>query len=269
MLTDFMTRFAHVRTLQILVTLLSFSKSLSGQVPAAAPPSLETQLRNIYRPSVVSPEGLVASQGAVLTLVHGGLTASPFRGSYLVCVQTFHEGRLERSNRMCQMTAGPAMLADGAAVEVTRIQVDDKKGTVRFDLVDSPQDPASGAVLPAAHKAAILFEFPKGALAAGDAGMLTDVIDQELRLAPASGQGGGSQPQPQGIASPQGTAAPAGQAQPQAQQAPATVQLGMTREQVIATLGQPTKIVNVGPKTIFTYPDLKIIFQNNQVADVQ
>ena len=254
--------FAKRYNLALLIALPFLARCVVAQGTAAAPPTLEAQLQNIYRPTVVSPEGMVASQGAVLTLVHGGLTASPFHGSLLVCAQTFHGGKLERASRMCQMTAGPAMLADGAAVEVTRIQVDEKKNVVRFDLVDCPQDPASGTLLPAAHKAAISFEFPKATLAAGDAGMLVEAIEQELQMAPSGGQPNGAPP-------PQGAAGPGAPGQPSPAQVPVTVQLGMTREQVINALGQPTKIVNVGPKTIFTYPDLKITFQNNQVADVQ
>jgi hypothetical protein len=60
--------------------------------------------------------------------------------------------------------------------------------------------------------------------------------------------------------------------QQQAQTEPQTIQMGMTTDKVQASLGQPTKIVNLGPKQIFVYfvdKDLKVTFLNGRVEDVQ
>jgi len=51
--------------------------------------------------------------------------------------------------------------------------------------------------------------------------------------------------------------------------APKTIAKGETKEQVVAILGQPTKVVNLGAKEIDIYPDMKVIFVNKKVADVQ
>jgi len=45
--------------------------------------------------------------------------------------------------------------------------------------------------------------------------------------------------------------------------------MGMTTDQVQASLGQPSKIVNLGPKQIYLYKDLKVTLFNGRVADVQ
>jgi hypothetical protein len=58
-----------------------------------------------------------------------------------------------------------------------------------------------------------------------------------------------------------GSAAPSGP--------PPTIGLGQTPDQVIAAVGQPTRIVNLGAKQIYTYPDMKVIFMNGVVSDVQ
>jgi hypothetical protein len=50
---------------------------------------------------------------------------------------------------------------------------------------------------------------------------------------------------------------------------PQTVQLGMTTEQVQATLGKPDKAFNLGAKQIYVYQDVKVTFMNNKVSDVQ
>ena len=58
---------------------------------------------------------------------------------------------------------------------------------------------------------------------------------------------------------------PADAAPPQ----PKTISVGETREQVVAILGQPQKVANVGKKEIDYYPDMKVIFVQGKVSDVQ
>lgn len=48
-----------------------------------------------------------------------------------------------------------------------------------------------------------------------------------------------------------------------------SVDLGQTPDQVEAALGKPDKIVNLGSKMIYVYKDMKIIFVDNKVSDVQ
>jgi hypothetical protein len=52
-------------------------------------------------------------------------------------------------------------------------------------------------------------------------------------------------------------------------QAPKTISLGQTKEEVVAILGPPQKMVNLGAKEIYFYPDMKVIFVNGKVSDVQ
>jgi hypothetical protein len=48
-----------------------------------------------------------------------------------------------------------------------------------------------------------------------------------------------------------------------------TISLGQTPTQVEAIVGKPDKIVNLGPKVTYIYKDMKVIFQDGKVADVQ
>lgn len=50
---------------------------------------------------------------------------------------------------------------------------------------------------------------------------------------------------------------------------PRSIALGQTKDQVIASLGQPQKIVQLGAKEIDYYPGIKVTFVNGKVADVQ
>ncbi len=48
-----------------------------------------------------------------------------------------------------------------------------------------------------------------------------------------------------------------------------TIKLGMTQDEVRKSLGNPDKIVDLGAKQIYVYKDMKVVFQNSQVSDVQ
>ena len=48
-----------------------------------------------------------------------------------------------------------------------------------------------------------------------------------------------------------------------------SVDLGQKPEEVEATLGRPDKIIHLGAKTIYVYKDMKIIFLDGKVSDVQ
>ena len=50
---------------------------------------------------------------------------------------------------------------------------------------------------------------------------------------------------------------------------PKTISAGETKEQVVAILGQPQKVVSLGKKEIDYYPDMKVIFVQGKVSDVQ
>jgi hypothetical protein len=51
--------------------------------------------------------------------------------------------------------------------------------------------------------------------------------------------------------------------------APAEIALGQTIDQVTAILGTPKSIVDLGPKKIYVYKDMKVIFNGGKVTDVQ
>ena len=129
---------------------------------------------------------------------------------------------------------------------------------------------------PTYNKAQVVFQFPKGSLAKASAGDVEDTIGQLLAISDDSGdQGNQQQGQDQG----QGQAQGGGQGQGQGQGGgggdqqgggqPQTIQMGMTMDQVQQAMGTPLKIVNLGPKQIYVYKDLKVTFIGGRVADVQ
>lgn len=78
------------------------------------------------------------------------------------------------------------------------------------------------------------------------------------------------QPAAGGDAQPAADQAPAADPAPAAPAAPpATVAIGQSTDEVVAILGQPDKILNLGAKQIYVYKDLKVTFVKGKVTDAQ
>ena len=50
---------------------------------------------------------------------------------------------------------------------------------------------------------------------------------------------------------------------------PPTIEIGQTKDQVIAGFGQPARIAKLGAKEIFIYKDMKVTFTNGKVSNVE
>jgi len=48
-----------------------------------------------------------------------------------------------------------------------------------------------------------------------------------------------------------------------------TVKLGQSQEEVVAVMGKPEKIIDLGEKVVYVYKDMKVIFRDGKVADVE
>ena len=150
----------------------------------------------------------------------------------------------------------------GDKVYPTKIEVNLQKAKISFNVVSC--DSCNGVDPPTSMKGQVVFQFPKGYLEKADAGTVENAIGQVFSI--------GNDTQAQSN-QPQGQLEQAQQEQPaqqeQAQPDPKTIQLGQSTDEVQAALGKPEKIVNLGPKQLYVYRDLKITFVNGKVSDVQ
>lgn len=128
----------------------------------------------------------------------------------------------------------------GERVYVRQIDVEDKEIRFLVFTCEPQQVIIEGTTHNTRFKALVWFEFPKNYLAGADFSNVKAVVESVLA-------------DEKGIRS----------------ATPKSVELGQTPEQVEEILGRPEKIVKLGPKTIFVYKDLKIIFLNGKVADVE
>jgi len=58
-------------------------------------------------------------------------------------------------------------------------------------------------------------------------------------------------------------------AAPPTSAASVTVGLGQTSSEVVARIGDPVRIADLGQKTMYFYKDMKVIFVDGKVSDVQ
>ena len=128
----------------------------------------------------------------------------------------------------------------GENLYVTRIWI--TNDSVRFDVITSETYDATihGTTRQIRYVSTLAFKFPKDFLETADADAVEKVVDPVLI--------------PQSEAQAANTK---------------TVALGQTPDQVKAALGAPDKIINLGAKEIYVYKDIKVIFVDGKVSDVQ
>lgn len=190
------------------------------------------------------------------------------------CSAKFQDNKLHPSVGFCaaMLKNVSSYFQTGSKVYPPKIDVNLEKAKISFEVVacDSYNGGGSGSSM----KGGVVFQFPKGYLETANAGTVEDTIGQVFSIrsddqnsdrdgGQNSGQNSGqNQGQQQAQSGLQG-----GQAAAQAE--PQTIQLGQSTDQVLAALDKPEKIVNLGPKQIFVYKDLKVAFVDGKVSDVQ
>jgi hypothetical protein len=120
----------------------------------------------------------------------------------------------------------------------------------------------------------IKFPFAKGSVPPVDDFVKT--VAEVLTVQPADDQGnqGDQGGQSAAAPAPEPAAAPAAISTiapppPPADAPPPTIEIGQTKDQVIAGFGQPARIAKLGVKEIFYYKDMKVTFTNGKVSNVE
>ena len=267
------------RTIPALA-LLCVSVLLPGSAAAqSGAPSLGEQLAAQYKlVKMGSDTGgySVVEEGTLLAVEKGGVVGVPYSDK-TVLTSKYENGTVHPPSVMkaearkalfghFSQTASEGqsthLFRKGDKVYPTKVEVKLDKDLVVMSIVAC--DTCNNADPPTWNKANVEFQFPKGSLAKASAGDVEDTIGQLLAISDEAQQQGGQQPGQQ-----QGGGQGQGGQQQQAQTEPQTIQAGMTTDQVQASLGQPSKVVNLGPKQIYVYKDLKVTFLNGRVVDVQ
>jgi hypothetical protein len=263
---------------------------LSAQV------SLEDQLKAQYNLAKMGQDSSgysVTEAGTLLAIQKGGIIGVPYK-NMATRTATFQDGTVHASDATgiknnSFLKAGCGLLHKcpgtpdalngetetklfkvGDKVYPTKIAVDLTKDTVTMSIVAC--DTCNNTDPPTYNKAQVVFKFAAGTLAKGNASQVEDTIGQLLAISnddsQQAGNDQGNQENNNGGGNGQGNSKGGGGGQQQAAQ-PQQIEMGQSPDQVKASLGQPDKTVNLGPKQIWVYKDLKVTFLNGRVVDVQ
>jgi hypothetical protein len=219
--------------------------------------SLQEDLTKQFPVTQVANDGSVVTAGVVLVLQKDGFMTYGI-GAPLPALNTWKNGKISVGIGRA-LTVGMAMTNQGATALPTRrfvtreslwvIGIAVQKDAMTFRLLS---DPINGI----RYFGDLKFPFAKGNPPPLDQAILQ--INEVLMV---------QQPdKPSGEPAAAVSAAVPEPAPPAESQ---TVNLGDAPEQVVAALGQPKNIVNLGTRQIYVYTNLKITFENGKVADVQ
>ncbi len=228
-------------------------------------PSLQAQLNAQYKSVRIGADGaIVGDPGTLLAVQKGGIIAVPWK-ALAKCPAKFHDNEMHPSTGFCanMMKNVSGVFKKGAKVYPVKVDVDLAKAKITMQVVRC--DSCYNDSVQNAMKGEVVFEFAKGHLEKASAGEVEDTIGQVFAIISDDQQEQSADAAQQ----PDQQAAPAQQTQPAQQAEPATVQLGMTTDQVESALGKPDKIFNLGTKQIYVYKDVKVTFLNGKVSDVQ
>jgi hypothetical protein len=224
--------------------------------------ALEQQLITQYRLTPVDRAGQIGPAGSVVVLQKAGLVmytvANPMAPQ-----STYKNGKISKAafsgfgkdflNAMNKPGASAAIdqrvVAAGENAYVTRINIE-KDGAV-FRLYDG-----------AGYYGELKFPFAKNAVPAADEilpeiqGVLSVLQEATPAATPAPAPAAESVPQP----------APAAEQPPSP---PPTLKLGMSIDEIVAAMGQPDRVADLGAKKIYSYKDMKITFVDGKVSDIQ
>jgi hypothetical protein len=263
----------------VLVIALIVAGVMPCLVHAQVP--LEDQLKAQYKLVKMGSDTsgyAVVDAGTLLAIQKGGILGVPYSDQSIL--STKYEGGVVHSpNTLLSKGIGFGMKKFGKEQTTHLFQAGDKVYPSKIEVNLAKDSVAMGIVAcdtcnktdpPTYNKAQVIFQFPKGSLAKANASEVEDTIGQLLAISDDAQQDQGQQGDQGGQGNNQGNNQGGGQAQQQAPPAePEQIEKGQTPDQVKAALGTPEKIVNLGPKQIYVYKDLKVTFLNGKVSDVQ
>ncbi len=277
------------KKIHYLIPILAVAVGIVALPKASAQaPTLQEQLTAQYKlVKMGSDTGgySVVDKGTLLAIQKGGILGVPYSDQSIL--STKYEGGVVHSpSSVLSKGIGFGMAKFGKTQTTHLFAVGDKVYPMKID-VNVAKDVVTLAIVacdtcnktdpPTYNKANVVFQFPKGSLAAASAGSVEDTIGQLLAISNDDAQQGADQGGQQQGGGDQGGQQQAGQqaapqqsaAQEQPQAEPQTIEKGQTPDQVTAAMGKPDKIVNLGSKQIYVYKDLKVTFINGKVSDVQ
>jgi hypothetical protein len=259
-----------MRTIALAVALIAGYCTVSPMAAQdqSGKANIERGLESQYLPTKLAgpADGLRATQlGTVLVIQKDGMGAS-LANEMVTFGNNYKDGRIKHTlgGSLFHQSYTIRDIQAGERVYLLKTEVKDTGVVFNVQSCDAC-DGSPSDFDPMPYRAALTFQYPKGYWNNTGFAQIQQAIGEVFAF--AGSPNAGTQPNPEPVAP--GGAQVAQQPPPPPQQEPVKIGLGQTTDQVVAGLGQPDKVVDLGSKKIYIYKDLKITFVDGRVSDVQ
>jgi hypothetical protein len=271
--------------MRILASLLTSTALLAGMTAvasAADTAAIQKRLESEYTLTKATDDKTdIVTAGSVLILQKDKLMMLAASTSVNPCTNTYKDGKLS-PNGACRAGDvarkipwfGAKIPGSDSAPQSRYYVTGEKFWVTAIEVKDAGKDSAvilqffTDAVNDVRYAGALAIPFKQGLPSPDEvAKRVEEVVKVDDSNAGGGGQPASDAPAPAAEAAPPPIPPPP---PPPADAAPPpTVALGQTRQQVVGILGEPVHKAKVGIKDIYTYKDLKVIFVNGKVKDIQ
>jgi hypothetical protein len=268
--------------------LFALTFALSSTRSASAQDSLIAALKQKYRLSEINTQGVVANPGTVLTIEADGINAEPYP-TMITFENPVMDGQVKQRSKGLGFlkSTNLQILQPGQKVYITKIHDDiqGKEDSLKITILTADAvlatftNGAYGGQYQAAkrYSTTLAFKLPKGSLSQMSVDDASKMIEAVLSVNPAdqvrahdAGVVARSCEPHCAVSATTGTTVGAPVVAPvSAPPSAPTIALGQTPDQVTAIMGSPKQIVDLGSKKIYKYPDMKVVFIDGKVSDVQ
>ncbi|HEY3990299.1 MAG TPA: hypothetical protein VGM02_13435 [Acidobacteriaceae bacterium] len=258
-----------------------FAASAAGTMPSGG--GVVGVLQKKYLVTEMTPDHeQITKDGTTMVMKAAGVYSVPTTTMMMVPDNKVVDGKVQAPNMFLRVTltkAGAHVLQTGDKVYITKM--DSKSPDVlQLTIVTVDQLDVPGKDDKKKFDANVTFHFKKGYLDEAPPEEVEQAIESVMAPDEGGDQGGGNGadaqqgPQQQGppqrpapvraAAPPPPPPAPAAPAAP-----PPTITIGESSTEVLQAMGLPLQMIDLGKKKTYVYKNMKVVFINDKVSDVQ
>jgi len=220
----------------------------------------------------------ITKDGTTMSLKCAGIYSLPTNQMLTTPDNAVADGKIKSPSMMAKYTLetlGAHVLQTGEKVYITKIEdkTDSKGDVLKFSLLTANSLDVRGQSAQKKFSATVSFHFKKGYLDEAPPEDVEQAI--EAVMTPDSGSdqaqsaGGAAPPAQQPFPPRQAVAAPPPPPPAAPAGPPPTITIGESSTQVLQAMGMPQQMIDLGKKKTYVYKNMKVIFVDDKVSDVQ
>ena len=215
----------------------------------------------------------ITKDGTTMAMKCAGVYSFPTTMTMIKPDNKVIDGKVQTPGMFVRATwtkMGAHVLQTGDKVYVTKIESKSEMtgDQLRLTVLTVEQLDVSGSDAKKKFDAIVSFKFKKGYLDETPPEQIEQTVESVLApdeaAAPEQQQAAAAPAAPAPAPAPAPAAAPAKPSGP-----PATITIGESSTEVLQAMGMPLQMIDLGKKKTYVYKNMKIIFTNDKVTDVQ